>query len=131
MKLFRQCQLKLINLYEIREFTTRSIGLTIEIDLINDSDNIDECWPFLKSPIRNSWFTFAKGLRLYAHDSYYDDCFEKWDLTFKYSLEKLEKEIIDLMDNTFDYINHHDDYEYTDSQRRILDSTVGAYLKGK
>ena len=129
VKLFRQCQLKLIQLYDIREFSTIFTTLTRQIDLINDSDKINECWSLLKSPIRNSWFTFAKGLRLYAHDSYYDACFEKWGLTFKYSLEKLEKEIIDLIDNTFDSINHYDNYKYTDSQKRILDSTVGAYLR--
>ena len=128
-KLFSRCHRKMLNNKFLHEFIPIFSGLLMQIDFLNDSNNIGECWDMLRSPIRNSWFTFAEALRIQYHDEYYDNISDKWNIVFKYSLKEFKKEIFDLEDNTFDYIDQSLYGPFTEGEKRILDSTLGVYLQ--
>ena len=126
---FTRCHDKLLNIRFLREFMPVFSGLHMQIGFLNDSNNIGECWNLLRSPIRHSWFTFAEALRIQFHDSYYDNISEEWNAMFVKSLKEFEKESFDLEHKTFDFIDQSLYGSYTEGQKRVIDSTLGVYLR--
>lgn len=126
---FTRCHDKLLNIRFLQEFMPVFSGLHMQIGFLNDSNNIGECWNLLRSPIRHSWFTFAEALRIQFHDSYYDNISEEWNAMFVKSLKEFEKESFDLEHKTFDFIDQSLYGSYTEGQKRVIDSTLGVYLR--
>ena len=126
---FMECYHKLLDVPFLDEFMTIFSGLTLQIGFLNDSNNIGECWGMLRSPIRNSWFTFAEALRIYYHDQYYDEISEKWNVVFDNSLKEFEDELFNLYHNSFDFIDQSLYGSYTEGEKRVIDSTLGVYLQ--
>ena len=126
---FTICLDKLLNIPFLHQFVPVFSSLHMQIDFLNDSNNIGKCWSMLRSPIRHSWFTFAEALRIHYHDDYYDNISDKWNIVFKNSLKEFKKEVFDLEDNTFDFIDQSLYGPYTEGEKRILDNTLGVYLR--
>ena len=110
------------------DFNTNIAKLSIYLELIRKAENFEKYWEFLKNPITLTWNTFAKGVRIYFKDDYYNNNVKLWDREFKNSLNQLSA----LIKKTKTYINF-DDYpknNYTPKEVKILNSTIGSYLRG-
>ncbi|MBQ9026697.1 MAG: hypothetical protein IJ104_10070 [Methanobrevibacter sp.] len=109
------------------EFSRIFTGFTVELNILNDEHLIEHYWETIKNPIRNLWFTFAKGLRIQCHDFYYDNHCKNWKIHFNNSMDELDNQLFDFIDK-FSNITYSKKIEYTESQKRILNSTIGVYL---
>ena len=108
------------------DFTEIYSQFSTNLDLINRKDKFSENWIRLRYPICELWKSFAKGVRVNSKDNYYDYKTKSWDLEFKNKLKMLSILVNDTEKLTkINRIGH-----YTDSQKRILNSTIGNYLKG-
>ena len=97
------------------------------IDLINEENNIESSWKALRFPIQELWKTFTKGVRVQHKDDAYKSDEIIWDLKFKNSLNELTITI----NKTNEYIhNNYKDNFYTPSQKRMINATIGNYLRG-
>lgn len=109
------------------DFNTNFAKLSIYLELIRKAGNFEKYWNFLQKPVTLTWKTFAKGVRIYFKDDYYNDNVEQWDKEFEASLNELSA----LVKKTKTLINF-DDYpknNYTAKEVNMLDSTIGAYLR--
>ena len=74
------------------------------------------------------WETFAKGIRTQFKDEYYNSKVKMWDLEFKKNLCKLS-----LVCDELEKLINLDDYptnNYTPEQIKMLNTTIGSYLRG-
>ena len=97
------------------------------IDFINEENNLENCWMALRYPIQELWKTFTKGVRVQYKDDFYKSNEKMWDLKFKNSL----KELNIIISTTDKYVNHDSkDKYYTPSQKKMINATIGGYLRG-
>ena len=95
------------------------------IDSINEENNLDKYWGELRFPIQELWKTFTKGVRVQYKDDAYKSEENVWDLKFRNSLNELEI----IVNKTNEYLNNDfKDIHYTDSQKRMINTTIGSYL---
>ena len=97
------------------------------IDFINEENNLGNYWHALRFPIQELWKTFTKGVRVQYKDEAYAPDEKIWDLKFQNSLNELSITI----NKTNEYIqsNPKDSY-YTPSQKKMINTTIGSYLRG-
>lgn len=110
------------------EFNNAFGRLSTDIDLIIRAGNFEKYWDLLKPPITLTWKTFAKLVRIYHRDEFYVNNFKIWNKEYKTSLGELWQSL----KKTRSYINF-DDYpknNYTQEEVKMLDSTIGSYLRG-
>ena len=70
------------------DFNTNFAKLSIYLELIRKAGNFEKYWNFLQKPVTLTWKTFAKGVRIYFKDDYYNDNVEQWDKEFEASLNE-------------------------------------------
>ena len=68
---------------DFNDFSDLFSKLSLNLDLINDENNFNKSWNFLRNPIVELWKTFARGLRVNFKDDYYDSRVESWNRKFK------------------------------------------------
>ena len=97
------------------------------IDLINEENNFENYWSLLREPIEELWKTFTKGVRVQFKDEFYNLNEKLWDLKFKNSLNELSVTI----NQTKEYVHlNSPDIHYTSSQAKMINTTIGSYLRG-
>lgn len=98
------------------------------IDFINEENNFDKYWTFLRGPIKQLWGTFTKGVRVQFKDDFYNSQESQWDLNFKNSVNELAMPI-----NETKNLVHLDELpktDYTPAERKMVNATIGGYLRG-
>ena len=102
--------------------------LFTDLDLIRRAGNFEKYWDMLKPPITLTWKTFAKLVRIYYRDDFYSNNVKVWNNEYKTSLGKLWQSL----EKTRSYINFEDypKNNYKPEEVKMLDSTIGAYLRG-
>ncbi|MDR3223139.1 MAG: hypothetical protein LBT66_05345 [Methanobrevibacter sp.] len=107
-----------------------SIFIT-KLSLINEENNLSNNWSILREPIKRLWYTFAKGLRVQCKDSFYDNMGKQWDLEFNENIKILRS----CIDNAEEEIKNNiaptkrTSHIYTSAEKRLLNATIGNYLK--
>lgn len=109
------------------EFNSLYANLSLNLDLIYAAGNFNRYWYFLQKPIISIWETFAKGVRVKIKDNFYDDNVKLWDIEFKNSLNDLSKLINET--KTFIDFNDYGDEDYTSEDIKLLNATIGSYLR--
>ncbi|MDR3291767.1 MAG: hypothetical protein LBT10_06435 [Methanobrevibacter sp.] len=130
---FFKCESKLPFDSYFTEFSDIFSNFTTKLDLINEENGLSKHWDILREPIKKLWCTFAEGLRVQFKDKVYENMNEQWDLEFNKSIGILNSYIAKAEELIIgDYSNSETSFnEYTNSQKRILDSTIGNYLKSE
>lgn len=59
------------------------------LDFINEENNFNACWEFLRDPIKDLWRTFVKGVRVEFKDDYYTYKESSWNREYINSLDEL------------------------------------------
>ena len=98
------------------------------LELIRKAGNFEKYWDFLKNPIILTWETFAKGVRIYYKDDYYNNNIKLWDIEFKTSLNQLSY-LVKKKTKTFIDFDDYPKDNYTNKQAKMLNSTIGSYLR--
>ena len=126
--IFYKCESQLPSDDYFLSFSEIYSQLCINLDLINDNGTFDENWRFLRNLIKELWITFAKGLRVKSKDNYYDDEIDVWNQKFEDNIKILSH----LVDKTEIFTNYNNQVKnnYTSSQKKILNTTIGSYLRG-
>lgn len=127
VKTLFKCESKLPCDKYYNEYSDLFSQFLTNIDFINEENNIENYWKALRFPIQELWKTFTKGVRVqYKDDTYIPD--EKlWDLKFKNSLNELNI----IINKTNEYLNNDfKDTYYTSSQKKMINATIGSYLRG-
>lgn len=109
------------------EFNSLYANLSLNLDLIYAAGNFNRYWDFLQKPIISIWETFAKGVRVKIKDNFYEDNVKLWDIEFKDSLNDLSK-LINETKTCIDF-NDYDDEDYTSEDIKLLNATLGSYLR--
>lgn len=101
--------------------------LFTNLELIRKVGNFEKYWNIIRNPLILTWKTFAKGVRIYHKDDYYNNNVDLWKIEYQNSLNELSE----IVKKTRALINF-DDYpknSYTKEQKKLLNSTIGAYLR--
>ena len=125
---FYECESQLPSDNYFVNFSEIYSQLCINLDLINDNGTFDENWRFLRNLIKELWTTFAKGLRVKSKDNYYNYETDVWDQKFEDNLRILSQ-FVDKTEILTNYNIQSNNY-YTSSQKKILNTTIGSYLRG-
>ena len=121
------CEAKLPNDRYFDQYNDLFSDFITNLDFINEEHNLSYYWSTLRFPIIELYKTFARGVRVQFHDEIYNDFEDIWDLKFKNSLSELRV----IVNKTEQYVNFSfEDNEYTNSEKKIINSTIGSYLKG-
>lgn len=125
---FYECESQLPSDNYFVNFSEIYSQLCINLDLINENGTFDENWRFLRRLIKELWITFAKGLRVKSKDMYYDDEVDVWNQKFEDNLRIVSQSV----DKTDILTNNNTQFKnnYTSSQKKILNTTIGSYLRG-
>lgn len=127
VKTLFKCEAKLPCDKYYNEYSDLFSKFLTNIDFINEENNIENYWKALRFPIQELWKTFTKGVRVQYKDDAYKSDESLWDLKFKNSLNELSITI----NKTNEYIhNDFKDTYYTPSQKRMINTTIGSYLRG-
>lgn len=102
---FKLCQADFYLNHYNEEYNLIFSQFTTLMELLNDANLVDRCWCNLQVPIKHLWFTFAEGLRIKAHDSYYDASCAQWNMQFKDSLSRLGALVNDVVMDTLPLID--------------------------
>ncbi|MDR1721949.1 MAG: hypothetical protein LBR24_02740 [Methanobrevibacter sp.] len=127
LETFLNCEGKLPYEEYFYDFSDLFSWLSIKIDLINDDGTFNRYWSDLRSPIKQLWITFAKGLRVVKKDDFYNGNTKIWDLEFKESLKSLKFKVINSVNTDNIFPREEDVYDELD--KKILDATIGSYLR--
>ena len=123
---FYECETQLPEDEYFNDFSDIYSQLLTNLDLINDEGMFDDCWLFLRDPIKELWETFASGLRVIFKDNYYDYKEYIWHKEFRDKVNTLSI----LVNKTEQYTNgEFKPIQYNSSERDILNSTIGTYLR--
>jgi hypothetical protein len=76
------------------------------------------------------WNTFSGGVRILqeGHDDYYEDKLDNWKYDFQNSLSNMKIKIKDFSYNDFKFTSD-DNYELSETSRKLLNATIGSYIK--
>jgi len=99
------------------------------IDFFNDENLIANYWKDIKQPLQDIWFTYIKGLRVNTHEEYYNSKKQLWSQIYEKSLYNCNREvnlILKKAANTVDSTNYQ---HYTPDQEKLLNATIGTYLR--
>ena len=129
IKSFRYCKLQMGSIKDMQDFTLIFIKFTRQIDFINDSNLIAEKWNELKKPIRNLWFTFARGLRCLIHDDYYNYELNNWINIYKSSVKKLNSQVNSFINMSNGWIDFSQYGGLDDESREFLSPLIEIYLE--
>lgn len=125
--LFYDCESLLPEENIFMDFSDIFSQFTTNLDLINDSGNFNDFWIHLREPIKYLWKTFASGVRVKHKDKYYNAREKKWNQEFNSHIKMLNS----ITDKTEEYLSvNRIPNKYSDSQKKILNSTLGSYLRG-
>ncbi|KZX17178.1 hypothetical protein [Methanobrevibacter filiformis] len=126
---FFQCESQLPNDSYFNEYSNIFSDFLTKLDLINEEHQMGKNWLLLRNPIKELWFTFAKGLRVKQKDEFYNYNTKIWDLQFKESLKMMESYVDIMEDNLKEHSKTNN--KYTLLGENILNATVGTYLRSK
>lgn len=121
------CEAKLPCDSYYNEYNDLFSKFSTNIDFINEENNIENCWMALRYPIHELWKTFTKGVRVQYKDDIYQSNEKMWDLKFRHSLNELS--IIINKTDEYLHLDSKDEY-YTPSQKKMINTTIGGYLRG-
>ncbi len=111
------------------DFSVLFSRLFTRLELLNDENQFFNAWRYITPPVQLSWRTFARWVRIYEHDRFYDDKINFWKNDFKNSIRYLNSSIDKFKDKTENiFTDSSSDYNY-DSFEHMLNATVGNYLK--
>lgn len=130
LDVYYNCLSQLPNDNLLNPFSELFSRLFSRLELINDENQFMNCWKILQNPIQDSWFTFASGIRIKFHDSFYDNQLKDWQMKFDKNILELNKSINFLEDKTNFILNDSSNEPNPDSfERGIYDATIGNYLR--
>jgi len=125
--IFYDCESQLPCESYFNEFNDLFSKFSTNLDIINDENNFNNFWNFLRDPIIELWKTFARGLRVNFKDDFYNYKVNLWDMKYKNSIAQLEI----LINETDKLINFDESNKgYSPSQKKLLNATISAYLRG-
>ena len=112
------------------DFSVLFSRLFSRLELINDENHFLKKWGYIIQPVQLSWLTFARWVRIYNHDTFYNDDIGSW----KHELEKYIKflnhsvaKFEDKTENIFNNCSYNPDYD--SFEYKMLNATIGNYLK--
>ena len=112
------------------DFSVLFSRLFARLELIKDENQFLNAWAYIIPPVQLSWFTFARWVRIYKHDSFYNDKIDSWKIDLEKSIKHLNNSVDKFEDKTENisvnstYDNDYDSFEY-----KLLNATIGNYLK--
>ena len=123
---FYKCEVQLPDDNFFTDFSDIYSQLSTNLDMINDNNNLLRYWSFLRNVIIQLWKTFTSGVRVKYKDDYYNIKEHEWCSEFNKRVDNLSL----IVDQTEKYITVNSSYNsYTHSQKNILNSTIGSYLR--
>ena len=88
--IFYDCESQLPCESYFNEFNDLFSKFSTNLDIINDENNFNNFWNFLRDPIIELWKTFARGLRVNFKDDFYNYKVNLWDMKYKNSIAELK-----------------------------------------
>ena len=114
----------------LNDFFVLFSRLFSRLELINNENQFINCWKIMRNPIQDSWFTFASGVRINFHDSFYDSKVNDWKRKFDENMLDLNRSINLLEDKTnFILDDSFKDFNLDSFERGMYDATFGNYLR--
>ena len=98
------------------------------LDLINEENNFNSCWDFLRDPIQDLWRTFVKGVRVEFKDDYYSYKEPAWNREYISSLDELSITINQT--KKLVHLDNLQENDYTPAESKMINATIGGYLRG-
>ena len=112
------------------DFSVLFSRLFTRLELLNDENQFFNAWRYITPPVQLSWLTFARWVRIYEHDRFYDDKINFWKNDLKNSIRYLNSSIDKFEDKTENiFTDSSSDYNYDSFKHNMLNATVGNYLK--
>lgn len=127
VKTLYECEAKLPCDSYYNEYCDLYSEFITNIDFLSEENNLKKYWPALRFPTQELWKTFTKGVRVQYKDESYNPDEKIWDLKFKNSLNELAITVNET--NKYLQLNSNDNY-YTPSQKKMINTTIGSYLRG-
>ena len=112
------------------DFSVLFSRLYNRLELINDENQLLNTWAYIIPPVQLSWLTFARWVRIYKHDAFYNDKIDSWKINLEKSVKHLNSSVDKFEDETENIIaGCTKDYNYDSFEYKLLNATVGNYLK--
>ena len=112
------------------DFSVLFSRLFSRLELINDENQFLNYWGDIIRPVQLSWLTFARWVRIYDHDSFYNGDIGLWKNELENyikilnsSVGKFEERTENIFKGT-SYKPNYDSFDY-----KMLNATIGNYLK--
>ncbi|MBR0270474.1 MAG: hypothetical protein IJQ68_00540 [Methanobrevibacter sp.] len=86
--IFCDCEAQLPCENYFNEYNDLFSKFSTNLDLINDENNFNRYWNFLRDPIIELWKTFARGLRVNFKNDYYGYKVNSWNRKYKSSIDE-------------------------------------------
>ena len=114
------------------DFSILFSRLYSRLDLINDENQFLNNWRYIIRPVQLLWLTFARWIRIYNHDTFYNDNINSWKIELENYIKVLNSAVTKLEDKTRNIFKNSsldlefdpDSFEY-----KVLKATIGNYLK--
>ena len=114
----------------LADFSVSFSRLFSRLELINDENQFLNNWVYIIHPVQLSWLSFVRWVRIYNHDTFYNDEvglwkkeLEKYIKIFNSSVDKFEDKTKNIFKNS-SYSPDFDSFEY-----KMLNATIGNYLR--
>ena len=82
------------------DFSILFSRLYSRFDLINDENQFLNNWRYIIRPVQLSWITFARWIRIYNHDTFYNDNINSWKIELENYIKVLNSAVTKLEDKT-------------------------------
>lgn len=108
------------------------------LELINRANQFMNHWNLIRALIQQSWFCFARGIRILFHDKFYDCKIDAWKCEFDENMRDLERSLNLFEEDTnfvFDdsfngFSENFRGFDDDSFKKGIYEATIGTYLKG-
>ncbi len=111
------------------DFSVLFSRLFSRLELINEEHQFLNHWVYIIRPVQLSWLTFARWVRIYKHDAFYNDEIGSWKSELEKYIKILNRSVVKFEDKTENIFNNcsynpdYDSFEY-----KMLNATIGNYL---
>ena len=102
------------------------------LELMNGENQFLNNWTYIIRPVQLSWLTFARWVRIYNHDLFYNDRINSWKIELENYLKVLNSAVGKLEDksiNLFKDSSQDLDLDFDSFEQKMLNATIGNYLK--
>ena len=111
------------------DFSVLFSRLFSRLELINEEHQFLNNWAYIILPVQLSWLTFARWVRIYKHDAFYNDEIDSWKSELEKYIKILNSSVDkfeDKTENIFKNCSYNPDYD--SFEYKMLNATIGNYL---